>query len=86
MRSAETGRHTDGNGLYLVVTETGRRNWVLRFQMNGRRRDAGLGAYPAVGLADARLRAADYRKLRAYPVNAYTYYMLGAANHQNRAR
>ena len=23
---------------------------------------------------------------RAYPVNAYTYYMLGAANHLSRAR
>ena len=24
--------------------------------------------------------------IRAYPVNAYTYYMLGAANHLSRAR
>ena len=26
------------------------------------------------------------RVIRAYPVNAYTYYMLGAANHPSRVR
>ena len=65
VRSAPPGRHADGNGLYLVVSDSGRRNWVLRFQMKGKRRDAGLGSYPSVGLADARFKAADARKLIA---------------------
>ncbi len=65
VRAASVGRHADANGLYLVVTETERRNWVFRFQMNGRRRDMGLGAYPAVSLVEARERAADARKLIA---------------------
>ena len=65
VRAASVGRHADGSGLYLVVTESERRNWVLRFQMNGRRRDMGLGAYPAVSLAEARERTAYARKLIA---------------------
>ena len=62
-RAAPSGRHADGGGLYLVVTESGRRNWVLRYQLNGRRRDKGLGSYPMVSLSDARNKAADDRKL-----------------------
>ncbi len=69
VRSASEGRHADGNGLYLVVTASGRRNWVLRFQMNGRRRDMGLGAYPAVSLADARNKAIDAQRLIASGVD-----------------
>lgn len=35
---------------------------MLRYQTNGLRRDMGLGAYPAVSLADARELAADARR------------------------
>jgi integrase len=62
VKSAGVGRHGDGDGLHLIISETGRRKWVLRYQMNGARRDMGLGAYPAVTLADARIAAADARK------------------------
>jgi integrase len=57
--------HADAacRGLYLRVAPTGARNWILRYQVNGRRRDMGLGGLPDVGLADARERAADLRKL-----------------------
>jgi integrase len=65
VRTARAGRHGDGDGLQLVVSPTGRRKWVLRYQLNGVRRDMGLGAYPAIGLADARAAAADARKLLA---------------------
>jgi integrase len=65
VKSASVGRHGDGDGLHLIVSETGRRKWVLRYQMNGARRDMGLGAYPAVSLAEARIAAADARKLIA---------------------
>ena len=40
---AKAGRHSDGNGLYLLVKPSGSRSWVLRVQHNGRRRDFGLG-------------------------------------------
>jgi integrase len=62
VKTAGVGRHGDGDGLHLVVSETGRRKWVLRYQINSARRDMGLGAYPAVSLAEARIAAADARK------------------------
>lgn len=37
------GRHGDGEGLCLLVKPTGARTWVLRIQVDGRRRDVGLG-------------------------------------------
>ena len=67
-RSVKTvgeGRHGDGDGLQLIVSASGRRKWVLRYQLNGVRRDMGLGRYPSVGLSDARIAAADARKLIA---------------------
>lgn len=61
----EPGPYEDGDGLRLIVKATGRKSWVLRFQINGRRREMGLGSYPEVGLKDARLAAGDQRKLLA---------------------
>ena len=65
VQTAKTGKHGDGDGLYLVVSGTGRKKWVLRYQVAGVRKDKGLGAYPAVGLKDARDRAIEARKLVA---------------------
>ena len=39
------GRYPDGNGLYLVVTHTGAKRWILRTTVKGRRRDIGLGGF-----------------------------------------
>ena len=61
----EKGRYGDGNGLFLNVTATGTKSWVQRVVVHGRRRDFGLGGYPAVSLADARQRCADNRKVIA---------------------
>jgi Arm DNA-binding domain len=62
VRAAGIGRHGDGAGLYLEVKSASggglRRAWLLRFQVKGVRRAVGLGAYSAVGLADARQKAA----------------------------
>ena len=44
----QVGRHGDGNGLYLAVSDSGSKKWVLRYQHGGRRRDMGLGAFPDV--------------------------------------
>jgi integrase len=54
----------DGGGLYLRVSATGGKSWVFRFQLDGKRRDMGLGPYPDVSLAEARGRATDHRKQR----------------------
>lgn len=62
---AEPGTYEDGDGLRLVVKATGRKSWVLRFQLNGKRREMGLGSFPQVGLKAARIVAAEQRKVLA---------------------
>src|SRR2546430_341853 len=54
----------DGGGLYLRVSGTGAKSWVFRFQLDGKRRDMGLGPFPDISLADARGKATEHRKLR----------------------
>jgi len=62
-KNAKPGRHADGNGLYLLVSPAGSKSWVLRIQVDGRRRDFGLGALKEVSLAEAREKAQEWRKL-----------------------
>ena len=67
VRNAKEGEHTDGDGLILVVraSRSGgklRRSWVLRIVDGGRRRKLGLGVYPSISLAQARLKAQDFRR------------------------
>jgi integrase len=54
----------DGGGLYLRVSPTGSKAWVFRFQLDGKRRDMGLGPYPDISLAEARRRATERRNQR----------------------
>src|SRR3954447_3451994 len=56
------GRHADGDGLYLNVAKGGSKSWVFWFMRAGRRREMGLGGYPAVSLADAREKVAACRR------------------------
>lgn len=57
------GRYSDGGGLYLNVAATGSKSWVFMWKPTDAksRREMGLGAYPTVGLARARSKAADCR-------------------------
>lgn len=59
---AKPGRHSDGEGLYLLVAPTGGKSWMLRVQIDGRRRDIGLGSATVLSLAEARDRSRDLRK------------------------
>ena len=60
--TAGPGKNEDGGGLRLVVAGSGAKKWVLRFTIDGKRREMGLGSFPDVGLAEARDQAAAYRK------------------------
>ncbi len=60
---AKPGRHADGQGLYLLVSKTGSKSWVLRVQVRGRRRDIGLGSIAELTLAEARDKARELRKV-----------------------
>lgn len=62
----------DGGGLYLALD--GRRgkedepptaSWVYRYMLHGRARMMGLGAFPAIKLAEARKAVAEARTLKA---------------------
>ncbi len=59
---AKPGRHGDGRGLYLVVSGTGAKKWVLRIQKSKKRYDVGLGSALDVPLAEAREEAHDIRR------------------------
>ena len=63
VQHAKPGRHSDGNGLYLLVSPSETKSWVLRIQVDGRRRDFGLGPLNLVGLGEARDKAREWRKL-----------------------
>lgn len=56
--------HSDGGGLYLKVTASKTRSWVFRWGAGGKN-VIGLGPFPAVGLAAAREKADECRRLIA---------------------
>jgi integrase len=62
VKNAKPGRHGDGDGLYLLVSKSGAKSWMIRIQRDGKRRDIGLGSLAALSLAEARTKAADLRK------------------------
>src|SRR5262249_35197574 len=68
VQRAPIGWHCDGRGFYLQCTAgadgTVCKSWVYRFVINGRQRYMGLGAAADIGLAQAREKAADARRLR----------------------
>jgi integrase len=65
VETAKPGKYSDGGNLYLIVSPTGSRKWVLRFTWRGKAREMGLGTPATVCLADAREKAADARRMVA---------------------
>ena len=63
VRTLGAGEWLDGGGLYLVVGPKGSRSWIFRYRHGDARRRMGLGPFPTIGLADARQRATEARKL-----------------------
>ena len=57
-------------GLAINVTKSGGRSWVVRYTVAGKRRDKGLGGYPDVTLADAKIAARAVRAKLAQGVGA----------------
>ena len=64
---SKPGRHADGGGLYLRISQTGSKSWAFIHEAKStdgkrRRHEIGLGSYPAIGLADARKFAVSMRE------------------------
>lgn len=57
------GRIPDGGGLYLQVGPNGSKSWLFVYRWDGKRPEVGLGAFPAIGLADARRQAEEARSI-----------------------
>jgi len=64
----------DGDGLFMVVKTTGKKLWRFRYQRPAtkQRTMLGLGAFPALSLADARRLRADYLSLLANGIDPQT--------------
>ena len=59
------GMLADGGGLYLQTANGGSKTWIFRFQINGRRRDMGLGSIDKLSLSSARKKAKAAHELVA---------------------
>lgn len=57
------------SGLYLNITDSLTKSWILRTKIGNKRSDVGLGAYPATGLADAHRKAQAIKELIQSGIN-----------------
>ena len=62
-------RVADGRAMYLLVSPTGGKLWRVKFRHDGKERVLALGQYPDVGIAEARDKRDDARKLIAKGVD-----------------
>jgi integrase len=83
VETAKAGKYGDGQGLQLSVSESGAKKWILRYSLNGKPHEMGLGSYPLVGLAEARDKAFAGRRLakidRVDPIQAKRHKAVAAA-------
>lgn len=62
-------RMFDGGGLYLEISPAGGKLWRLKYRFGGKEKRLALGAYPDVGLKEAREKRDDARKLLASDID-----------------
>ena len=62
VKSLGTGKHADGQGLWLVKSRKEVGKWILRIVVKGRRREMGLGRWPDISIAEARESAWEARR------------------------
>ena len=56
------GKYHDGKGLYISITSPGTGKWSLRYRLDHKSREMGLGPFPETSLVDARQKAEDTRR------------------------
>ncbi|MQY52106.1 integrase arm-type DNA-binding domain-containing protein [Rhodocyclus tenuis] len=62
-------RMFDAGGLYLEISPAGGKLWRLKYRFGGKEKRLALGAYPEVGLKEARGKRDDARKLLAADID-----------------
>lgn len=63
----------DRDGLFLYVTPAGAKSWRARPRVGGKQKSITFGKYPAIGLAQARVRNLESKKLIANDVDPTTH-------------
>jgi integrase len=66
---AKQYRLTDGDGLYLLVTQAGSKLWRFDYRFLGVRKTLAIGSYPEWSLTEARQKREESRKLVASGVD-----------------
>lgn len=61
VKTAPIGKYGDGGGLWLHKSSNTQGKWLLYVTVHGKRREMGLGAFPAVSLKEAREQADKWR-------------------------
>lgn len=87
VQNAKPGRHLDGSGLYLNVSPSGKKTWILRYSRDKRVTESSLGSAEFISLADARAKAFEFRKSLATGVatpKQVTFEALARENLHNR--
>lgn len=56
-------RLTDGNGLYIEITTSGKKHWRYRYKINGKENIFSIGEYPKISLQAARKARDEAREL-----------------------
>ena len=46
IKNAKPGKHTDGEGMYLLVTEAGQKYWRFDYHFLGKYKTLALGVFP----------------------------------------
>lgn len=69
LREGEKGEYSSGNGLYLNVSGKGTGSWIMRYQLEGKRRRLGLGSVEQVTLAEAGQAVTEQRALIAQGID-----------------
>src|SRR3954467_278764 len=62
---SKPGRHSDGEGLYLVVDPSEAKRWLFLFRWGGKLKEMGLGGLASVSVGDARDKATEARRVLA---------------------
>ena len=56
---------TDEKGMFLLITPAGGKLWRLKYRFDGREKLLAMGAYPEIGLGEARRRREEAREMIA---------------------
>ncbi|WP_068076907.1 tyrosine-type recombinase/integrase [Novosphingobium lentum] len=63
--AAKAIKLADGGGMFLLITPAGGKLWRLKYRVDGREKLLAIGAYPEIGLGEARRRREEARELIA---------------------